>query len=174
MRGDNWRKLICMHNGADIYLNLIYCPYCRLLCQSHINPLISWYAAHDDAHASWIFISVLPSPPVSAPVLSPPCTPGVPKDCALFSAIPVCANARRLSSSCFRVARMAHKSEVPGRDRALRGRHEAMVVAGKRTHARQIETTAMVKGGRGAKAPERSHDEIKLRVWFISDHNNHQ
>lgn len=41
MRADNWRKLICMHNGADIYLNLIYFPYCRLLCQSHINPLIS-------------------------------------------------------------------------------------------------------------------------------------
>lgn len=75
-----------------------------------------------------------------APVVSPPCTPGVPKDCGLFSVIPVCANARR-----FRVARMAQKSELPGRDRALRGRHEATVVAGKRTYAQQMESTSTVK-----------------------------
>lgn len=41
MGADNWCELICMHNGVDIYLNLISFPHCRLLCQSHINPLIS-------------------------------------------------------------------------------------------------------------------------------------
>ncbi len=44
MRADNLRELICMRNGVDIYLNLISFPHtvhCRLLCQSHINPLIS-------------------------------------------------------------------------------------------------------------------------------------
>lgn len=44
MSADYWRVLIYMLDAVDIYLNLISFPHtvlCRLLCQSHINPLTS-------------------------------------------------------------------------------------------------------------------------------------
>lgn len=176
MRADNWRKLICMHKGADIYLNLIYFPHCRLLCQSHINPLISWYAAHDVAHARWIFISELPFSRVPAPVPSPPCTrPDRPW--SSFFPPSSCAQTRAfwllpVSASLAPLTRMAHESEPPGKERALRGRHEAMAVAGKRTHVQKngIRSYGRWQSARGVNVTakqESPRDEIKLWVYFI-------
>lgn len=158
MRADNWRKLICMHNGAGIYLNLISFPHCRLLCQSHINPLISWYAAHDVAHAWWIFISELPFPPPSPPQSClHRARPASRRTLALFSPPSSRAQPRAVwllpvSAWLAPLTRMAHKSELPSRDHALRGRHEAMVVAGKRTHVQRIALTSTAGGKARANA----------------------
>lgn len=105
MRVDNWREGICMRNSVDIYLNLISFPHCRLLCQSHINPLISYYAVHDVAHAWWIFIRMAFSPLCFRPSLSLPYGRygGIPEDPSSFPV--VLPSTSRLAPCTFCVAR---------------------------------------------------------------------
>lgn len=147
MRADNWRGLICMQNGMDIYLNLISFPHtvhCRLFCAKVIltpwlvNMQCTTLPTHDEYSYSWRFLR--------RPLFTPSCL-------SLFCRFqPAAMEAYRktvpfsqlsqtqtlhivwlllLSVSLAAADSMANKNELPSRDRALKGSEEKMLVAGK-------------------------------------------
>lgn len=145
-----------MLNGVlnvDIYLNLIYFTHtlhCRLLCQSHINPCLviiqcTTSRTHVEYSCWWTFavVLLLPYPNATAARRSAMETVKVQKElCLLLSAKAQLLLAwRLLLIVSLAVADMADTTAMPTKDRALKGREEKMVVAGKWNHVSRKTTS---------------------------------